>query len=806
MQVHLTPVQWRLCPLRVRGVSNWLQHLQSRLPQPDAPADVPALQEQPRALQVKAPPLCGGRPNRIRLAVSVRATASVDGSLESPAGSMSFSLPSLSCTYHSVSDSWRPRARMTLRVSRPHATLSMAAAPPLEMVEWCEEKVHGDDATFQMRSACWLSVSARWRRGQPTEIAVASLPLGLCLALRPFLRFVSAFSLPDAPAAPGVAHDAARAQRSSSARGGPAAAATGCGQSGDAGRRSGEQEARPRQAGLSAQASLSTVSLRVFAAGPSTEVSPHLAVCVEEASAHVPSGGPPRASAVLSVLLFGPEQAGTATPSDAPARMPSDAGALSSECHLDDLLGPCTLSFSERPAEPGARGVRTLCAEVDGLVLGLTERSHLIALLQLGSQYLSCLDELARPSQDAGGAPEPARRTGEARPPGEPVCLSVLVRSASVQLPGQLVDGQTPSYRLAVGSASWTSTPQDATTQQLLQCSNLSAALEDSQQSLHLTRLTLTVLHSSPPAGGGNSALDITANIDGDVSLDVCTGCIFADIQRLLPSATERQLIGALDQHSVTVLATADERDEHTPAAGSTTSTPISPTLIEGQASSADEERLHSTAAASTPPAQEPAVVKWRVLVANFSSRLSAGPAESSRVALRLRDFSVFSWPPTLTAPPAASHRLPGMHRKRIDVSVEAMSADASWASALAAPLLSPMSLHGSVTTQSACDLECPQLPAARTDVQFHLSPMVVALGAWQIQALQEILSFSDPGGAPSQDVQESLSTVAGTMVARGPRERSRQFLCPLTTWFCSSGCRTATMQSATRGSGGFSS
>ncbi|CAE8610145.1 unnamed protein product [Polarella glacialis] len=686
----------------------------------------------PVSEEVEQPKASPSRIPRVRLAISLRALASLEASLEirhddsstagfSPASSsrrslLQLQLPCLSATFkHLAKNSSRPRGEAALSLSRPHVVLSLPSAPSMNVVEWCEEKVAGGDDP-RRRSAYWLVASARWRGDKPLALSFSSLPIGLCIALAPLLGFVSAFTTSivevckDSPTAsrndieskePSQTGQSKTAKNPTAIETGAASAATSLG-------------SRPK-----VQASLGAISLRLFAGSPCEPGAAHLVACLAEASGRCAPGFAMQARAVLSLSLF--EQAHQEASRSEPGVQPS--------CLVDDLLAPCTLILHERlvTADAGRSpcGSVGLSLELDALHFDLGRRTHLCRLLRLCNDYMAAL-----PAADAGKAGDGSSNDGSSSQPAaldHPDLVSVgsqhgqsaqemdiTIHSILVRLPGSSASddgkGQASIFSASKLQCVMASSPRPRYS---LQCEQICARLMDGRQDLEARKLSVAV----SSAAGPHDPLDITVSVDGGVSVRLITGRFFQDLFSMLPSGEELQT-QAGNSSSTTALE------------------PASAPELERQGGPKAETQGDKTSGGGS--------VKFRLLVSALDLDLQpsaiVGPERGLKV--QLLGASLFSWPPVCLEVPKG--HLPAMLRQQTDISVEVISVNATCPGAACknVPLLSPMSFDGSLILLS------PELPAtfpSRTELELCLSPILVAAGAWQLGLMIDVFSFHDP-------------------------------------------------------------
>ena len=740
IQMDATPLMWRVRPSQVQTLSSWASHLQSsRAADPLVAARPRSTEPAERGAAPEHGLETGRRPlPRRHVVLSVRTRGSVDGMLESLNGALAFRLPCLTGTFrHAEGGTKRARTRTSLRVARPRLLLRAPPMLDLEVVEWCEEKIYGDEheperALSLRRSACWLMMGARYHDGQPPELAVTSLPLGLCLPLAPILRVLTPFAAAPGPVAaepetsavtptdpPATTGEAAAAEEADAAVAEEADAA-----SAPAGAGAPPPPAAPPSVVL--EVSIGAVSARLFAESPFTPGVDHIAACLGEASARCKPHEPMRAKAELSVSLF--EQAETAGE--------SEEARLSPLCVVDDLLRPCTISIFKRPAADGG-GPPLECVEADSIHVEVTSRSHLCRLLNLLDAYSGCLEHLPSAPE-----PRPQERRGE-RPPkpaasaGAQGGMSLLARSVSVNLAGQEVGSAAPVHQIFVKDLSFTTGTLGAASQQLLQCSELRASLSDRRQSMQASQCSVTVLSMPPQAGRTAGSTDVTVSVEGAISSEVVTGTIFGDSGGIWPSAAE--------------LRAARRAAPGAPARAEARSEPEGPQPPTEPARAAEAAPAGDVAHAEAAPE-----LKFRVLLSSAECRMCAGRSDPRALTLQLLNFSIFSWPPLPVPPPSARADLCSLWRKRMDLSTEALSFQGSGPGVAAAAIFSPFSIQSSIVTLSP---ERPCLASSRTEVDFSFSPLHIAAGAWQLRLLSDVMSFYDPEDEPVSGEEKSECT-----------------------------------------------
>eukprot|EP00931_Biecheleriopsis_adriatica_P049869 TRINITY_DN28854_c0_g1_i1.p1 TRINITY_DN28854_c0_g1~~TRINITY_DN28854_c0_g1_i1.p1 ORF type:complete len:4156 (-),score=835.37 TRINITY_DN28854_c0_g1_i1:47-12514(-) len=737
VQLTISPLQLRVQPQQLSVLSEWVTSLSlasaSDPPMPTSPPEQPPVTPQ----QSSAAPLPVQQEPRVYMALSLRAVASLEASLELEKGpdsngsqassSIHFRLPGILATLRHFTDPCRSRGSARLRLSRPHVVLASGGEAPsdnLEIIEWCEEKVVGGDEP-QRRSAYWLVANSRWRGDHPLSLSISSLPLGLCVALSPLVTFASAFAAKVMVHTRSTAREGDEKCRSSLDQQPP--------QSRELERASSAltSSSAASQSGPRVQADLGAISLRLFPGDPRAPGAAYLVGCLTEASGCFMEGAV-QARAVVSLSLFEQEASRSSVVEAAAAELATTA------CLVDDLLAPCAVVLcSSQPLESpemtsglsandtaasatssGACAGGGLMVELDAVHVDLGKRAQLCRLLRLCNEYIAVISTL--PPQPEGVSSLPAQPestiTGGATssPPSSVSSqeMGIAVHSITLRLPSAAVgEGKELTSLLSVAELRYSMASTPSGQRQSIQCDRVKANFMESRQVVEASKLSVVVLTGQPET---LAVTDVTVSVDGGVSANFVTGRLFPDLSGLWPTSEE---------------------------------------LCEDERGPAQAQQPQPPEAAETGGG-----LKLRLLIAQLDLEMHPSAAEQRCLAFHLLGASVFSWPPAHTERRAGQQELPALMCQRTDLSVEVLSATATGpgAASKGVPLLSPMSFDGSVVTLSP---EISGSLPARTELELCLSPMLIAAGAWQLGLIIDVASFSDPDKEDLQELDSGAHT-----------------------------------------------
>lgn len=271
-------------------------------------------------------------------------------------------------------------------------------------------------------------------------------------------------------------------------------------------------------------------------------------------------------------------------------------------------------------------------------------------------------------------------------------------------------------------------------------------ALRGGGQDVRVAQLGLHVLSTPPVEGIDSGSLELTVSIDGEVTILMCTGRFFEDIDSLwLADPGPQQIVVKEDPAPASPrLPQHEDLAAATPAVTAKASEPGAAIAVMDGAQSNDAHVKNSTQGESEPPKLEkptPFALKWRVLLSMANISLHPGSVDTRSISLQLLNFSIFSWPAAYIKAPDTCRDSCGIFRSRMDISAEALSVRATGSGITAGPLLSPLSVNGSIislTPERKCSAQ------AGTEVDFCMAPALVSIGAWQLRLLVDVLSFYD--------------------------------------------------------------